>query len=250
MGKFLYATPAIGNDNISEKMLEEIDAILHSEYERAVKLLTENRDKLDKLTHAGSHGIDCSIKTVEAIFDIKADYCVKVNFKSVVDIVDALGGITVNSEFKFTSDASLSGKFYDFNVGENFLKGDQALAFARERKSFQKGDIQRGIHQQVIIKAIFNKLISPSILNPAKLNDILSAITSNMKTNISGSDIKALVRMQQNDMASWDIQTTYVEGTGTMRPTYSMGSQELSVKLPNKESIAAAKQAMEAILAE
>lgn len=207
-------------------------------------------DKLDKLTHAGSHGIDCSIKTVEAIFDIKADYCVKVNFKSVVDIVDALGGITVNSEFKFTSDASLSGKFYDFNVGENFLKGDQALAFARERKSFQKGDIQRGIHQQVIIKAIFNKLISPSILNPAKLNDVLKAITSNMKTNISGSDIKALVRMQQNDMASWDIQTTYVEGTGTMRPTYSMGSQELSVKLPNKESIAAAKQAMEAILAE
>lgn len=207
-------------------------------------------DKMDKLTHAGSHGVDCSIATVEAIFDIKTDYCVKVNFKSVVDIVEALDGITVQSEFNFSSSASLSGKTYTFKVGENKLTGDQALAFARERKSFQKGDIQRSIHQQVIIKSIFNKIISPAILNPSKLNGILKAITSNMKTNISASDIKALVRMQQNDMASWDIQTTYVEGTGTMRPTYSMGSQKLSVKIPDEASIATAKQALEAILAE
>lgn len=203
--------------------------------------------KMDKLTHAGSKGIGCSMATVENIFGVKCNYYVKVNFKSVVDIVDALGGITVNSEFNFSSEHSLSGKTYSFKVGENALKGDAALAFARERKSFPKGDRQRGIHQQVVIKAIFNKVISPAILNPAKLNGVLTAITSNMKTNISSDDIKKLVRMQQNDMASWDIQSIAVDGKGASMPSYVAGGQMLSVMIPNGDTIISAKQQIDAI---
>ncbi len=205
-------------------------------------------DKLDKLTHAGNYGIACSMKTVEAIFDIEFNYYVKVNFKSVVDIVDALGGVTVNSDFNFSSMHSLSGKNYSFKVGENTLKGDAALAFARERHSFPNGDRQRGIHQQKIISAIFDKAISPAILSPAKLDSVLKAITSNMKTNISSNDISALVRMQLNDMASWDIQSISVDGKGASKPTYSAGSQLLSVMIPDEETINTAKQQIAAII--
>ena len=198
--------------------------------------LSGDSNKMDKLTHAGTEGIACSIATIESIFDVKCNFYVKVNFKSVVDIVDALGGITVTSEFNFTSIASLSETLYDFRIGENKLDGDRALAFARERKSFPKGDRQRGIHQQMIINAIFDKVISPSVLlNPSKLNNVLNATTSNIKTNISSAEIKKLVRMQQNDMAAWDIQTTAVDGTGASRPSYKANGQMLSVIIPNKE---------------
>ena len=210
--------------------------------------LEGNPNKLDKLTHAGNYGINCSISTLEALFDTKFNYYVKVNFKSVVDIVDALGGVTVNSDFNFSSKHSFSGKVYKFTKGENKLEGDAALAFARERKSFQYGDRQRGIHQQKVISAIFNKVISPSMLNPAKINDVLTAITSNIKTNISSSEISSLVQMQLSDMASWDIQTYSVDGTGASRSTYSAGSQKLSVMIPKMETVELAKLKISAIL--
>lgn len=205
--------------------------------------LEGNSNKLDKLTHAGNYGIACSQSTVEAIFDIKCNYYVKVNFKSVVDIVDALGGVTVNSDYNFTSYASLDGvKGYTFKVGENKLTGDAALAFARERHSFANGDRQRGIHQQKVISAIFDKAISPSMLNPSKINSVLDAVTSNIKTNMSSTEITSLVRMQLNDMSAWNISTYSVDGSGASRVTYSGGSSPLSVIIPDAETISTAKE--------
>lgn len=210
--------------------------------------LEGDSNKMDKLTHAGNYGVSCSISTLENLFDITCNYYVKVNFKSVVDIVDALGGVTVDSDFSFSSTHSLSGKTYSFKVGENRLTGDAALAFARERYSFSNGDRQRGIHQQKVIRAIFDKAISPSMLNPAKIGNVLEAITNNTKTNISSNEISKLIRMQLNDMPSWDIQTISVDGTGAARPTYSAGSQKLSVMIPNQETVDAAKLQIKAVL--
>ncbi len=210
--------------------------------------LEGNPNKLDKLTHAGNYGINCSMSTLEALFDIEFNYYVKVNFKSVVDIVDALGGITVQSDYNFKSHASYSDKYYTFKKGENKLTGDSALAFARERQSFSNGDRQRGIHQQKVIAAVFDKVISPSMLNPSKINSVLKAITSNMKTNISSAEISSLVQMQLGDMAAWDIQTYSVDGTGASRTTYSAGSQKLSVMIPNKETVDEAKLKIQAII--
>lgn len=210
--------------------------------------LEGNPNKLDKLTHAGNYGVECSMSTLEALFDIEFNYYVKVNFKSVVDIVDALGGVTVNSDFNFSSRHSFTEKTYTFKKGENKLTGDSALAFARERQSFQYGDRQRGIHQQKVISAIFDKVISPSMLNPAKINSVLTAITSNMKTNLTSSEITSLVQMQLGDMAKWDIQTYSVDGTGASRSTYSTGSQKLSVMIPNMDTVELAKLKISAII--
>ncbi len=205
-------------------------------------------DKLDKLTHAGTYGIDCSIKTLNALFDIQCNYYVKVNFKSVVDIVDALGGITVSSDFNFSSNYSLSGKRYSFVKGENTLTGDQALAFARERRSFELGDRQRGIHQQKVIRAIMNKAMSPAILNIKNLQNVLAGITNNTKTNISYNEISDLVRMQLSDMSVWTFKTISVDGTGSSKPSYASGGEVLYVMLPDMNTVELAKAEINAVL--
>ena len=89
----------------------------------------------DKLTHAGIYGIDMSIQTIEDLLELDINYYVKVNFTSVIDIVDALGGLNVYSKYTFTS---YSG--YRFKKGMNSVNGEQALDFARTRKAFNECD--------------------------------------------------------------------------------------------------------------
>ncbi len=177
--------------------------------------------KMDKLTHAGIYGINCSMATLEHLYDIRFNYYVRVNFQSVVNIVDALGGITVQSDYQFSSANSLSGTNYTFFKGQNYLTGDKALAFARQRQNLPGGDMQRGVHQQRIIQAVLKKLTTASVVT--NFSDILTAVTDNTKTNISSEDINELIQMQLRDMASWDIQTYAMFGTGTSGPLYTFG---------------------------
>ena len=198
--------------------------------------------KMDKLTHAGTKGVSCSMKTLEALYDIKFNYYVKVNFESVVDVVDTLGGITVNSEYNFTSFHSLNNDTtYTFVKGENKLTGLSALAFARERKNVPGGDPTRGKHQQLIIKAIINKVISPSNLTPTKISKIVDCITRNTNTNVSYGEISDLVKLQLDKMPSWDIQTISVGGEGATKPTYVTGGLNAYVMIPDEETVEKAK---------
>ena len=203
-----------------------------------------DQNKLDKLTHAGSYGVDCSMETLEGLFDIKFNYYAKINFKSVVDIVDALGGVTVNSEVAFSSTHSLSKKKYSFVVGPNELNGDAALAFARERKSLASGDRQRGKNQQLVIKAMVDKVISPALLNPSKFKEILSSVTKNTKTNFSNKEINQLFKQQLKNMKAWETETISVDGSGASRRTYSYPGQNLYVMIPDEETVTAAKTAL------
>ncbi len=210
--------------------------------------LEGNTNKMDKLTHAGSYGVDCSMRTLEALFDIEFNYYVRINFKSAVDIVDAVGGVTVDSDYAFTSKHSLSKRVYQFKKGENTLSGDAALAFARERKSFSNGDRQRGIHQQMVIRAVAGKLMSPSILNSKKLGRILDAIFDNILTNFTEKEVKSLVKMQLNEMPKWKIASAAVDGRGSKAVTYSGGSRQLYVMIPNQATIQTAQQELKKLL--
>ncbi len=242
--------------NIPEKGLSDVNMVIAVDpVNHKILMVNTPRDyyvalwgdsnKMDKLTHAGNYGIECSMETLEALYGIEFNYYVKVNFKSVVDIVDALGGITVNSEKAFSSRYSLSKRTYSFKVGENNLSGDAALAFARERKSFAEGDRQRGKNQQLVIKAIFDKAISPAILKPSNLKNILSSVTSNTKTNISKKEITSLFKMQLNDMSGWDFESVSVDGSGASRSTYSVSSY-VYVMIPDETTVTEAKTALEA----
>ena len=256
---YLSGLDTKNSDEIKDKGLSDVNMIVAVNPEtHKILMVSVPRDyyvplwgdenKMDKLTHAGNYGVECSMDTLESLFDVEFNYYVKVNFKSVVDIVDAVGGVTVNSEFDFSSYHSLSGKTYYFKKGENTLTGDAALAFARERYSFSNGDRQRGIHQQMVISAIFDKAISPSILNPSHVNELLDAVIQNMKSNITYDEITELVQLQLAKMPSWDIDTMSVDGTGATLSTYSTGGQALSVMKPNQETIDAAKAAIEEVM--
>ncbi len=111
----------------------------------------------DKLTHAGIYGVDRSMATLENIYDIDISYFARVNFTSLIMIVDALGGVNVESEYAFEAGG------YSFEKGMNHLNGEQALVFARERHSFQDGDNQRGKNQEAILKAILERIMFPDI---------------------------------------------------------------------------------------
>lgn len=244
---------------IAEKGLSDVNmvVVVNPEQKRILMLSTPrdyyvaldgDPNKLDKLTHAGSHGIECSMKTMEALYGIKFNYYAKVNFKSVYDIVNAVDGVTVNSDFDFYSRYSYSGRTYHFVKGKNNLTGDSALAFARERKSFANGDRQRGIHQQVVIKAVVEKAISPSMIT-TRSDEILKSISENTKTNFSTAEIKRLIKYQLETMGTdWKFESMSVDGTGDYAYTYSYPGQALYVMRPDEETVAQAKAAIQAVL--
>ena len=208
-----------------------------------VELATKGQ--MDKLTHSGLYGIDETTKTVENLFGIDINYYAKVNFTTVVKLVDVLGGITVNSDYAFTS--RVGG--YNFVAGPNQLNGEQALAFARERYSFTSGDNQRVKNQQAVIAAIINKVTGSSAIL-TKYNSILNSVEDNLQTSMSQKDITSLVKMQLGDMSGWNINQQSVTGTGKSTPVYSMPNSYVYVMEPDMSTVESATTAIKAVMAE
>lgn len=189
----------------------------------------------DKLTHAGNYGIDTSIATIEDLLGIQINYYFKVNFSSLVNIIDALGGVEVYSEYDFQS---YNG--YNFSKGYNSVDGKAGLSFVRERKTFAEGDNQRGKNQQAMIEAIFRKCTSPSIIT--KYNSLLNSLKDSMITNMPMKSITKLAKMQLKDNASWTLTSNSLTGTGSYDYTYTYPYQELYVTVPDEKSISEAKE--------
>lgn len=194
----------------------------------------------DKLTHAGSYGVNVSVDTLSMLYGINIDYYVRVNFSGFIEIIDKLGGITVNSDYEFDT------LHYNTHIvkGENHLNGEQALGFARERYSFGEGDKQRGKNNMIIIEALINKLCSPAILK--NYTGILNAVSENIATDMPYSEISDLAKMQLSENPSWDFQTYSVDGYGDSKSTYS-SSLRSSVLIPYEDTIATAKALFEKI---
>lgn len=188
----------------------------------------------DKLTHAGNYGIDVSIETLEMLYDIKIDYFVRLNFTGFVNIIDALGGIDVESDYSFYT----HGYSYHAGLNEN-LSGIEALWFARERHAFAEGDKQRGRDQMKVIEAVIEKLQTTALLK--NYNQIFNDISSSFQTNMPKKDIKTLVKYQLENSPNWDVVSTSVTGIGRKDTTYSVPNALAYVMEPNEESIEEAK---------
>ena len=169
--------------------------------------------ELDKLTHAGIYGVDESMKTLAELYGIPIQYYVKLNFTGFEEIIDALGGVTVESDVDFTV------ANWHYVVGENDLSGIEALAFARERYSFTTGDRQRGKNQQAVIRGVVKKVCSPAILT--NYLDLLHAAEGTVETNMAMKDITALVKYQLDKGINWDIESISADGTGDQKYCYS-----------------------------
>lgn len=198
----------------------------------------------DKLTHAGIYGVDASMATLGELYDTEIQFYARVNFTSLIQMVDALGGVDVYSEFAFTT-SSDSGLVMDVVQGVNHFDGKQALAFSRERQHLASGDYQRGKNQQAVIKAMIEKAISPAIL--AGANGILESVSGNVDTNMSAEQIQTLIKSQLDSGQGWNIVSVAAEGSGDMQYCYSYSGAPLSVAWPNEESVAAIREQIAAV---
>lgn len=197
----------------------------------------------DKLTHSGIYGINETVKTAEDLLDTDINYYVRVNFTTVIKLVDKLGGIDVYSDYNFSRNG------YNFKKGYNHINGDAALVFSRERYSFAGGDNQRVKNQQHVIEAIMKKVLNSTTLL-TKYTDILDSLKGSFQTNIEQDDISKLVKDQINNMSSWTIKSNSLTGTGASSSTYSMGSTKLYVMVPNSTSVTSAKEKIDEVLGE
>lgn len=197
----------------------------------------------DKLTHAGNFGVGVSKDTLGMLYGVEAEYYVRMNFTGFIDIINAMGGVDVYSEYDFTS-----GGFH-FNKGMNYgVKGKPALFFARERKSFAAGDNQRGENQMALISAMINKLASGNTLT--NYNAIMNAIAGSFQTNFTSDEIYSLIHMQLDDMSSWTIESYSVTGKGKKDKTYSMPSVNAYVMEPNMDTVYKAREMIKEVLKE
>ena len=197
-------------------------------------------EQRDKLTHAGIYGVDASMRTLEQLYGIDISYYARVNFSSLVKIVDTLGGVDVDSDFEFTAGG------YQFKQGMNHLDGKQALAFSRERYSFEDGDNQRGKDQEKVLTAILNKAMSPAILSNASA--LIADVSDSVQTNMTQEEMAKFIKMQLNDGASWTIESQAASGNGDTQACYSSGDQPLYVMWPDEAVVQSISAKMNEIL--
>lgn len=182
----------------------------------SVKMLSIPRDtrteiigkgKDDKINHAYAFGgPEMSIETVESFLDIPIDYYIKLNMEGFKDIVDAVGGITVNNDLDFTEGG------IHFKEGEIKLTGQEALSFVRMRYNDPRGDFGRQQRQRQVIQGVMNK--GASIASLAKTDEIFNAIGKNVKTNFS---LEEMIDIQQHySEARKQIDQLTISGQGSI----------------------------------
>ena len=203
-----------------------------------------NSGKEDKLTHSGLFGVENTVKTVENFMDIDIDYYARLNFSTLTKVVDAIGGIDVYSDQDIHM-YTWGNKF--LSEGTHHMDGKTALAFARERHSYESGDRHRTQNQQDVLTAIIKKMMSPTLLT--NYTQILDAVGDSFTTNMPVDKMKELASDQLNTNASWNFSSRFLDGTGkTMTGGYMMPNSNLYYMIPNEDSVKQNKQYIKDVL--
>ncbi len=182
--------------------------------ENSVKMVSIPRDTRveiagkgteDKINHAFAFGgVDMAAKTVEAFLDVPVDYYVEINMDGFKDLVDAVGGVTVNSQFAFSYEGA------SFPAGEITLNGEEALKYTRMRYDDPQGDFGRQARQRQVIEGILNK--GASIQSVWKYNDILGALERNVQTNLTADEVMTI--RKNYAAARHQIEQVPIKGSG------------------------------------
>ncbi len=196
---------------------------------------------MDKLTHCGIYGIQCSVNALADLYDISIDYYAQINFTGFETLIDAIGGVTVYSEYPF-----VAGKDTYIVEGRNDLNGKEALAFARDRKN-GGGDTGRGRHQMQVITGVIQKVTSSTALI-TNYSQILSSLEGMFVTSMPSEQISELVKMQLDDMSKWNVLSYAVAGKNGSAITYSMPGRYLSVMFMNEEMVAKGSALVQKVL--
>ena len=192
----------------------------------------------DKLTHSSLYGIQESIGAVENQLGIDINYYLRVNYSTIVKLVDAIGGIEIESDRDFYTSGmkgmpELNG--HHFVQGINQVDGKLALAFCRERHAFSEGDFKRNENQQQVLEAIIKKCSSSTTIL-TKYTALLDAVKDNLATNMTADEMASIVKMQLDGMPSWAISKQSIKGTNNYEYCYALGFSASTVDpIPEEE---------------
>lgn len=197
---------------------------------------------MDKLTHCGIYGIGCSVGALSNLYHMPVNYYAQINFTGFETLINALGGITIHSDYAFT----MSHGKYQVVEGENHFNGIQAVGFVRERYAFSTGDRQRGKNQMAVLTAVINKLSKGTII--LHHSQILDSLQGMFVTSLTAEEISDLVKMQLSDGADWNIRSFAVKGYDAGGYTYSMPGYVAYYMKQNANSIRQAVDLMQRVL--
>lgn len=173
----------------------------------------------NKITHAAWGGTNHMIRTIENFTDVKINYYMKINFRGVVKLVDALGGVYIDVPTDMCTDNSFRYGKICLKEGYQKLNGEQALSFARNRYAFATGDLQRGVNQQIVVQAMLNEL--KNIKSASQALNILDTVSESMDTNFTTKQLlsfydifKTVLETSSNDSNLINVQQLYLAGSG------------------------------------
>lgn len=201
--------------------------------------------QMDKITHTGIYGLNTTRQTVENFYDLKVNYSFRVNFTSVIDVVDALDGIDLNVEEGEQCDLFWANMKPGLPVGMHHVDGETALAFARERKAYVDGDYQRVRNQQKVLQAIINRAISSSVL--VNYTSFINSLESAFETNMTYDEITDLIKYELQAKPDWKFETYQISGLGDELMCASLG-QAASVQVPDLNTVRIAREKIEAVM--
>lgn len=165
-------------------------------------------------------GIPMAINTVQAFLNVPVDYYVMMNMKGLEQLVDAVGGVTVDNDLDFTYEG------HHFEKGSVTLDGETALKFSRMRYDDPRGDFGRQLRQQAIIQAVLKKATSLNLVT--QYNRFLQILENNMQTNMT---LKDVLNIQHNYGDAMNFKTKQLKGTGQM-----IDGQSFQVMSPDEVS--------------
>jgi LCP family protein required for cell wall assembly len=214
--------------------------------------------KMDKLTHSPyQQGINGWLQTLNAYYGVDINYYARVNFTSLADIIDAVGGVDIDNPYAFTSDyyfdhlvdekngGHAAYKSVDFPAGPLHLDGQLALTYSRERHKVKGGDMGRNQHQAMILKALIDKVCTPAIIT--KVDALLNAVQGKFSSNLTFKEITAFAAYQLQEMPDWTLNSYSVTGSTGLAPSY-LGHRDLSMVFVSPATLNKAKSYIKAVM--
>ncbi len=198
-------------------------------------------NQYDKLTHTGIFGVDCTVESIENFLGISINYYGRVNFSSLENIVDAIGGIDVYNEIGFYS--GVDGELIP--AGYLHMYGSTALKFARERHAYADGDRQRGRNQMIVLEAILDQAMSPAIITG--YSGIMDAMSENFQTNMTKAEMTSIIRRQIDEGGDWTVTQQSINGAGSTEWCPANGTYSY-VMIPDDATVSAAIQKIQAVM--
>lgn len=165
-------------------------AIMSIPRDTRVKIRGHGYDKINHAYAFGGHTL--SQESVEDLIGVPIDYYVLIDIHAFERIIDAIGGIELNVEKRMYYEDPWDddgGLVIDLRPGSQHMDGKTAIQYVRYRD--EEGDIGRIARQQKFMKAVMDKMASPSILT--KLPSIVQEVSAAIETDMSVSKMLSLI---------------------------------------------------------